>query len=135
MYSLLEDAIVCGMTPQQFWSGGMDDVIAYMYAHNRLQREKAKEMDAMAWTIGAYVKQVLESQPIMPYGMMVSKDIRRVAKDYPLKPLIVLQKEKEEEDRRAKEERILADKPDKNQLSEYHKLMAGINNKRTEEQG
>lgn len=125
---------MCGMTPEQFWSSGMDSVIIYMNVHNRKQREKALEIDAMSWNVGAYIKQVLEAQPIMPYGMIGPRDIRRIAHDYPSKPLLILQREKDEEFKQAKEEKVLADKPDKDQLSEYQKLISGINNNRTEEQ-
>ena len=117
------------MTTEQFWNNGLYYYISQKQAHIEIEKIRQRDSDILAWRIGGYVAQALQSVPTMTYGMTDPKDIRKLVKDYPDKPYIV----KYESDEKAKQkqlaERVKADKPTEEQLRLYNEMLAKAKNK------
>lgn len=75
---MLDNALMVGMTPDEFWYG--DPELYYNYV--RVYENKVKFETQLVWQIGARMCQALQSTPVFPVGIIDGKVMNRMPK-YP----------------------------------------------------
>lgn len=86
----LDQALLVGMTPDEFWYGDPE----LFYNYSRVYAEKYKLEQQNVWQIGARMCQALQSTPIAPLGV-VDKNVLRQLPGYPECPFYVAPNEEE----------------------------------------
>ena len=75
---LLDNALMAGMTPNEFWYGDPELYFNYI----RVYEKKMKIEQQLVWSIGARFCQALQSVPIIPAGV-VDKNVINSMPKYP----------------------------------------------------
>lgn len=83
--------LMMGMTSEQFWDGDSWLVIDYRKAYQLRVEQEYRERDELAWSIGAYMRQALQSVYLMVNGF-VPKGTQ--AEPYPDKPHYMKEEER-----------------------------------------
>lgn len=101
---LFKVALVCGMSPQDYWDGDPEWLDAYYENYITAQKNDMSNVDNAAWLIGRYVGFALNDA----LGAAFSKGYKP---QYPDEPMLITyamdEKSKEEHDKRKREAEVM----------------------------
>lgn len=108
------------MTYEQFWHGDLEEYYSYLQAYQSRRDSYYRDMDINAWNVGKYVINAIKSTPVLPLGLLESKDLKKVIDKYPTKPYSIIEQEKEENERKSK---LKHNPPTQAQINAYNLKM------------
>lgn len=125
---LFEYALLCGMTYEQYWYADPNLLVNYSNVYIKKADDKMNWIDILSHRIGMYFAEALETTPIIPLGVINSKQIKKILKDhkYPQKPHLI---DKKEKDLNIIDVEVV--KPSNEQREAYKKRLAELRNKKS----
>ncbi len=86
---LFDNALMAGMTPDEFWFGDPEMYFNYIRVYERKQKMESQQI----WSMGARMCQALSSTPVFPVGLIDRKVVSAMPK-YPDCPFTEEEKKK-----------------------------------------
>lgn len=118
-----------GISYNEFWhETDLARMVLEMICESEKLHKQALDRDMNAWQIGMYVASALRSTPLSVYGQTETRDMKKVIEPYPQEPSMYKHEMKKNIKVDEKKQEIVnkMDKPTKNQMREYQKLMESI---------
>ena len=111
------------MTAEQFWHSGLDAFATYYNYSIEREKQKYRDYETLCWKIGSKVIQALQQQPVIPYGLLDRKDMKRLIHEYPREPEWVTEAKKQKNSERRKARNLHIVPPTKEEISKYNLMM------------